>query len=358
MSSQLDPPVTEVAIDHKMDHKKVRGSVISLLRGSFSAPTIAVLAELGLVDRMLAGPFRVEDFPVAADKRVLSSVFVYLHSLNLLKGMPEGGYGLTDEGRTAFKRSGAFLLLFSYRGYFENLAGILTGDAGAVAVDRRRNVLGSGSLHSKKFFPAVWQMFNGTRPSSLIDVGCGDGQFLTDACNEWPDVSVAAVDLSPIAVETTLKRLETVGRKDVVGIVKSGASVVEWIAHLPESLKTGSPLVLSMWFVVHEFSGGDPDTVIRFFQEVWSALPKGDIILGEITALPPELLAEHYESSIMPELLLFHDLSRQGVLSWEMWHHVLDEIPYSLIGERQFDLVGEVGEQIIPSSFVWHLRPK
>jgi hypothetical protein len=354
MSSELDPPVSEVAIDHK----KVRGSLISLLRGFFSSPTIATLAELGLIERMLAGPFRVEDFPVAVDKRVLSSVFLYLHSINLLNKVPEGGYELTDEGRIALKRSGAFLLLFSYRGYFENLASLLTGDSETVTVDRRRNVLGTGSLHSKKFFPAVWDMFSGVRPSALIDVGCGDGQFLKNACTEWPDLSIAAVDLSPIAVETTLKQLETSGRKDVVGIVKSGVNVADWTAHLPEALKAGSPLVLSMWFVVHEFSGGDPKTVIRFFHEVRSALPQADIILGEINALPPELLAEHHESSIMPELLFFHDLSRQGVLKWEIWHHVLDEIPYSLIGERQFDLVGEVGEQTTPSSFIWHLRPK
>jgi hypothetical protein len=172
MSSKLNPLVSEVAIDHK----KVRGSLISLLRGSFSSPTIAALAELGLIERMLAGPFRVEDFPIAVDKRVLSSVFLYLHSLNLLKEMPEGRYGLTDEGRTALKRNGAFLLLFSYRGYFENLAGLLTGDSEAVTVDRRHNVLGSGSLHSKKFFPAVWEMFNGARlPSSTS--GAATGSF-------------------------------------------------------------------------------------------------------------------------------------------------------------------------------------
>ena len=354
MSSEFDPSVSGVAIDRK----KARGSVISLLRGFFSSPTIAALAELGMIERMLAGPFGVEDFPIAVDKRVLSSVFLYLHSLNLLKEMPEGGYELTGEGRTAIKRSGAFLLLLSYKGYFENLAGLLTGDSKAVTVDRRRNVLGSGSLHSKKFFPAVWEMLNTAHPAALIDVGCGDGQFLTNACAEWPNVSVAAVDLSPIAVETTLKRLETFGRKDVVGIVKSGVNVDDWIALLPEALKAGSPLVLSMWFVVHEFSGGDAKIVIDFFHEIRSALPKADIILGEINALSPELLAEHHESSIMPELLLFHNLSRQGVLKWEIWHQVLNEIPYTLIGERQFDLVGEAGEQAIPSSFVWHLRPK
>jgi SAM-dependent methyltransferase len=353
MSSELHPPVYEVAIDHK----KVRGSVISLLRGYFSSPTIAALAELGLIERMLAGPFRVEDFPMVVDKRVLSSVFLYLHSLNLLAVTPEGEYGVTDEGRIVFKRSGAFLLLFSYKEYFENLAGLLTGDSGAATVDRRRNVLGTGSLHSKKFFPAVWEMFTRTRPSALIDIGCGDGQFLADACTEWPDVSIAAVDLSPVAVTTTLKRLESFGRKDVVGIVKNGLDVADWIADLPEALKDSSPLVLSLWFVVHEYSAGDAETVIRFFREVRSGLPRADIILGEINALPPELLAQHHESSIMPELLFFHDLSRQGVLEWKTWHRVLDEIPYTLIAERLFDPVGEVGEQTTPSSFVWHLRP-
>jgi hypothetical protein len=354
MSSELDPPVPVIA----KDHQKARGSVISLLRGFFSSPTIAALAELGLVGRMLVGPFRVEDFPTVVDKRVLSSVFIYLHSLNLLEGRPDGGYGVTSEGRTAFKRSGAFLLLFSYRRYFENLAGLLNGQSQGVTVDRLHNVLGSGSLHSNKFFPVVWEMFGGARPAAVIDLGCGDGQFLTNACAEWPGISIVAVDLSPIAVETALKGLETAGHEGLTGIVESGLNVAGWVAHLPEALKAGAPLVLSMWFVAHEFSGGDPQTVIRFFREVRSALPKADIILGEIAALPPELLAKHHESSIMPELLLFHDLSRQGVLKWETWHYVLCEIPYSLVGERLFDVVGKLGEQAVPSSFVWHLKPR
>jgi SAM-dependent methyltransferase len=306
---------------------------------------------------MLDGPFGLDDFPAGLDQNVLSSVFCYLHSLNLLEAMPGGGYDLTAHGRRTFKRSGAALLLFSYRGYFENLAGILSGQTQST-VDRRHNVLGSGALHSKKFFPVVWAMFNDAPRAAFIDIGCGDGQFLTHACAQWPGIAVAAVDLSPVAVETTLKRLKAAGHSDAVGIVQSGVDVADWVAQVPEAIRDTAPLAVSMWFVLHEFSGGDPETIVGFFRELRSALPSAEIILGEITALPPELLAGHHEISIMPEFLLFHELSRQGVLSWETWNDILARIPYSLVGEQLFDLVGDTVEDSVPSSFVWHLAPR
>jgi hypothetical protein len=97
--------------------------------------------------------------------------------------------------------------------------------------------------------------------------------------------------------------------------------------------------------------------VIEFFQELRAALPTAELILGEITALPPELLAAHCATSIMPEFLLFHELSRQGVLRWETWRDVLKKIPYRLQGEALFDLIGESEGEATPSSFVWHLKP-
>ena len=110
--------------------------------------------------------------------------------------------------------------------------------------------------------------------------------------------------------------------------------------------------------LLREFSGGSTERVINFFRELRAALPEAAIVLGEITALPPSFLARHHESSILPELLLFHSLSGQGVLEWETWHRILDEIPYSLAASREFDLVGGGDEDAIPSSFVWHLKPK
>ena len=79
--------------------------------------------------------------------------------------------------------------------------------------------------------------------------------------------------------------------------------------------------------------------------------------MGEITAIPPSLLAACHETSIMPEMLFFHELSGQRVLSWDTWNEILHEIYYQLAGERPFDSVPVVKDRGTPSSFVWHLKP-
>jgi SAM-dependent methyltransferase len=318
---------------------------------------VATLAELGLGERMLAAPFSADDFPSVEDVRALAAIFQYLHSIDLVKPSSDGSYELTTEGQTVFKRSGGFLLLHSYREYFNNLGELLKGEVTGITVDRRHNVLGSGSLHSKKFFPAVWEVFRKERPEALIDIGCGDGHFLEHACAEVPTLQIAAVDLSPIAIETTLTRLETIDRFGTCGIVASGEDVDQWISNLPESIRYSPRLTISMWFVAHEFSGGDQQRVVRFFRKVRSSLPPAEVLLGEITALPPDLLADNRDISIMPEFLLFHALSNQGVLAWESWRSILKEIPYALIREDLFDIIGNDAGLSVPSSFVWYLRP-
>jgi SAM-dependent methyltransferase len=333
-----------------------RGSIISLLRGAFACPTIATLAELGILDRMLASPFSVEDITGIQDREALMAVFVYLQSLGLLDMSAGDVFSVTDEGKTVLKRGGAFLLLHSYREYFNHLGTLLQQGRQGITVDRAHNVLGSGSLHSRKFFPAVWEVFDSLHPEALIDVGCGDGQFLDDATARDPQLVVSAVDLSPIAVNTTIERLRAAGRTEVVGVVESGEEIERWIEHVPESVKSVSPLVISMWFVIHEFSGGDVDRVIRFFQRVAQTLPQAHFVVGEIVNLDADMLREGKATSIMPEFLLFHQLSGQGVLSWEEWQLILEQIPYELSYEARFDEVVSGGTSL-PSSFVWHLTP-
>jgi ubiquinone/menaquinone biosynthesis C-methylase UbiE len=341
-----------------MDNRENRYRIISLLRGQAACQTIAALAETGIADPMLGESFSVEDFTVVRNPQVLRSLFKYLRSLDLLEPLNEDGrYRLTKAGRTVFKRAGAFLLLSSYNPYFVNLGNLLMGEEISPTVDRRRNVLGSGSLHSRKFFPCVWEELGNNPPAVLIDLGCGDGTFLELACREWPNVTVVASDMSQMAVQYSLARLEKIERPAGAGIVENAGSVESWVSQLPEALKSSSPCVVSIWFVAHEFSDGNPETILDFFRRVRSSLPSAHIVLAEIVAIPPNVLAANHDASIMPEFLFFHELSNQGVLGWETWQRILRQIPYELSAERQFDLVEDQNGAQIPSSFVWHLKP-
>jgi SAM-dependent methyltransferase len=341
-----------------MDSRENRNRIISLLRGQAACQTIAALAETGIAESMLGESFSVEDFTAVRNPQVLCSSFKYLHSLDLLEPLNQDGrYRLTKAGRTVFKRAGGFLLLSSYNPYFVNLGNLLMGEEIAPTVDRRRNVLGSGSLHSKKFFPCVWEELGNNPPAVLIDLGCGDGTFLELTCREWPNVTVVASDMSPLAVRYAVARLEKIGRPAGAGIVENAGSVESWVSQLPDALKSASPCVVSIWFVAHEFSDGNPETIVDFFRRVRSSLPSAHIILAEIVAIPPNVLALNHDVSIMPEFLFFHELSHQGVLGWDTWQRILRQIPYELSAERRFDIVEDQNGAQIPSSFVWHLKP-
>jgi hypothetical protein len=113
-----------------------------------------------------------------------------------------------------------------------------------------------------------------------------------------------------------------------------------------------------MWFVGHEFSQGKPERIVEFFAELYRYFPRAEVMLGEINKISPRDFAQDYELSIMPEFLLFHELSHQGVLSWQDWQTVLTEIPYELMQERRFDEVRSLSGAPIPASFVWQLRPE
>jgi len=331
-----------------------REELVALLRGHAACPILSGLGEHGLLDRMLEGPFAATDFPAVAEARLFEAVLAYFVSLGLLR--PAGGapprYEATRVGRTVFTRYGSCALIHSYRDYFSRLAGRIVGadDGAPPTVDRRVNVLGSGQLHARKFFPDAYRLLAGHPFRRLIDVGCGNGEFLAGLLEIRPDIEAVGVDVSEVAAAEVQARFG--GRVPVV--VADGAGVAAWADALPPGPE---PLVVSLWYVVHEFTAGEVDRAVRFFLDLHARFPAADVILGEIVNLPPAVMAAGHVESIMPEFLLFHALSGQGVLTWEQHRQVLHQIPYRLLVEIPFDPLpdGEAGS--VPSSTIWHLSP-
>jgi hypothetical protein len=328
------------------------------LRGYFACPVIAILGELGVADRMLAGRFSLEDFAMAPESDVLAALFQYLQSIGLMREVENCSYELTPDGRTVITRNGAFSLLMSYADYFSELPALLTGKAASPTVDRLRNVRGSGQLHSGKFFASALKCFDGQPPTALIDIGCGDGCFLAQACEKWPGLISFGVDLSESAVEATTRRLGASGITKFTATAANGFDIELWSRQVPEAVRSSPRPVISMWFVGHEFSQGKPKRIVAFFAELHRYFPRAEVMLGEINKISPRDFAQDYELSIMPEFLLFHELSHQGVLSWQDWQKILTEIPYELMQERRFDEVRSLSGVPIPASFVWQLRPE
>jgi SAM-dependent methyltransferase len=340
------------------DGSEKRKNIVGLLRGYFATPIIATLGETGMADKMLEGDFSANDWPSTLDSETIAALFRYLFSIGLLMRGTAGDYALSADGRSALKRNGAFSLLMSYAPYFQELSRTIVGHDADPKVDRLRNVRGSGQLHSRKFFPEAFTLFSDMAPTAVIDVGCGDGCFLCHALEKWPELRIFGVDLSPTAVEATKKRLDSLCSFDPVAVNADGLDVQLWSVAAREAIPETQRLVISFWFVAHEFSRISQNRLVDFFTAVRSAFPRAQILLGEITRIRPETLAQDHDLSIMPEFLLFHELSGQGVITWEAWQDVLRKIPYKLKAEKKFDEVHVSRGASIPASFIWRLDPQ
>jgi len=345
-----------------------REELISLMRGLFACPVIATLGKHGMIKRMLQGPFQIEEFKVS-DPDLLEAVFRYLVALGLVKvDKPHPGRidcEVTELGRKVLSRFGSFVLLNSYRSFAVDLDRMLTQDLDRARCNRWENVVGSGLTNSRRFFPAAMEMLDKLEkpPYGVIDIACGDGTFLAQMIERYPGIKAGAVDLSSEALEGARERLrKRFPWRDVTMVASDARSVAGWAEHFQGHLSSiGEGVgVISMWFLIHEIAAKKAENVVEFLKHLRYRFNGAHLIIGEIVAVPPQVLAEHRHGSAMPEFLLFHDASHQGVLDWLEWERVKEQIPYRVVDETKFDVMvcGKHPISVeIPSAFVWHLEP-
>jgi SAM-dependent methyltransferase len=340
----------------KAERASKREALISLLRGEVSCPLLSALGESGAAERMAAGPFTAAEVFPRAPEPVAEAVLRYLASLGLLTPSAEGdSFSPTRPGRTVLGRWGAFALLHSYEAMFRTLGGMLAGETAAPPVDRARNIAGSGQMHARKYFPAALRRLRVGACGTLLDVGCGDGTWLAFAARELAPAGVVALDVSPVAVEAATARLRAAGVPVLASPAADGCAVEEWAASLPA---LPEPVVVSLWFVLHEFSGGSTARVLDFFHRLHRALPRAQVLVGELVAHEPETLAAHCAGSILPEYLLFHALSGQRVLTWPQFEEVRRGLPYAVAHEERWDELPLPAGGSAPCSLLWHLIPQ
>lgn len=340
-----------------------REEVVGLMRGYFACPLMTALGKRGVCDFFLKGPFKNDDIPDVVDRVTMKYVLNYLTAIGLLEkkhAENELLFEATELGHKIFKRYGSFVLLHSYREMIEHMDDLLF-EEGAIrpGCDRLDNVIGSGLTNGRKFFPKAIDMMKTINPACIADVACGDGGFLRRVIASFPDIEVVASDLSEVAIRQTAKNIQNeFPGKTVTSVQTDAGDVPKWASVVSDKMNPdGGHAVISMWYLIHEISQHDEKVIVDFLTRVHDACPNAHLIIGEIVNLPDEILVQNRHGSIMPEFLLFHDVSGQGVLTWEQLQEVLRRIPYELQHEARFDLVEHNGTEY-PTGIVWHLQPK
>jgi SAM-dependent methyltransferase len=332
----------------------VRATIIQFMRGRFVTPILAQLGEMGILDRLSVDQLSLMDYPQLTPY-VLHSLLSYLQSLALVETTPEGTWRATAIGRKAFQRWGGFAIVDSYEAYFSRLDDLLLSEVKPtdIQVDRKRNVLGSGQLHARKFFPAALSLLKGAPPGVIVDVGCGDGAFLEAALSKYPNTTVVAVDLAAESIKLAYERLASKLRTPWHAAAADGANVAHWSQAVPRSSQR---IVITGWFVLHEFCRGSVERARDFLSSVKEHFPTAEILIGEVVKASPDILSRHFGRSALPEFQLFHALSGQGLMSWDQFRELRADMPYVVEAEMLIDPI-PTAKGNIPANLIWHLKP-
>jgi hypothetical protein len=343
-----------------LEKAKVTQNLAYLLRGFFAAPIISFLGRYG--DIMRSSPestFSASDFSNIKDRESLEMCFQYLVNIGLMTDDQTGRYGLTAAGWEVFRRANSFFVPHSYSAHMANLDKILLGvkDVKTMPVDRLENVIGSGITHLRYFPPAISYIRRECKAEVLVDIGCGDGGFLREVAKGTSIKSLFGVDLSEISTAETKKSLGEQGYSDlsVATYTCDARNVSEWSEPVKKFVG-GRRAVISMWFLLHEISGGEKSVLVEFLRRVEEHFPGVDIIVGEVVRQSGDILRHNAINSLMPEYLFFHDLSRQGILSWKQYQSVIEETRYQIKFQRLFDEQRSCeNEEREPSTLLWVL---
>lgn len=346
-----------------MTETKITEELVLLIRGFFSLPLMSALGRTGALERMLSRPkFTVADFQELPNKKLLYDALNYFSRIGLLEyaNVKKEVFKTTELGVQVFRRISSFYAPHSYREYLHNFHEQLLnpGAYEKQEVDRLENIIGSGRTHERYFPPAVSYLKRKADFDLMVDIGCGDGRFLEFVLRSIPDKKIIGIDLSEISVKETLKNLKAkFPKRNIQTFCSDAADIQKWSRYVLDHAASDK-IAISMWFLLHEISRREPKNVIQFLTRVHQLFPKAQLVVCELVRQTPELLTKFRKELVMPEYLLFHDLSGQGVLSWQDYQMILKKTPYKLVSQRLFDEIGDRQDSKEPATFVWCLDPK
>lgn len=326
------------------------------LRGLYSAPIICELSKRKIFKFIKnKAIFDKKKLTSIKSKKELEACLSYLIRINLLNKLDNNELEFTEMGAEIFKRANSYYVPHSYRDYILNLGNIFDKkiDIKKLKVDRNENIIGSGLTHMRYFPPVISYLSQNNSYHAGIDVGCGNGHFLNLVNENFQNLDLYGFDVSSTSVKSA-KLIKKKNRNNIKIFKADASKINQWKKKI--NIK-GKKTIFFFWFLLHEISKNKKSIIIDYLKSIKKNFPNSTIVICELTKQKDIILQENCEKSLMPEYLLFHDFSGQGVLGFSDYKEILKKSGYSLKKEWMFDQSPpnrDINSE--PSTFVWVLE--
>jgi len=318
---------------------KRHAKALPYVRGYCTSPILWALLQTGLLDEMAdKGPTDLAEFAERhdLDLYVLESICEYLDGIRLLK-RADGRYELDALGECFMQEPrGLFDLLNGYEDVLYNLLPMLRKEkAFGKDVFRRGDMIakGSGELGQQLPFPVLHDMIRTHGYRSIMDLGCGDAEFLILLCEDDPEIRCHGFDLDPEAVTVADEEIEKVGMADRISAFVGDMFDLE-------RAKTEWPTVEAFTAidVFHEYLFEGTEKIAALLKAFKNTFPETHLLVAEFCRQPHEKLRKRPTAFLEHHLL--HSLTNQKILSAQEWEDLFDQAGYTIAEKRIFDMVG------------------
>ncbi len=316
-------------IRNVLELKKHSSLLGSMFRDQVALDALIALEKCGIMSRVFAlSGFSLNDF-TEFDNVLLGKICDYLHHIGILNKTGDKKYSVKNQ-IVAKRLSKAVYASMAYNEPIRNLDKLLKKDL-CYGRDIERNdhydAIASADLTSKFFYGFADSTLTEFKPQSLIDLGCGTGDFLAflekkSLCG-WK--RLMGIDLSEKAIN------EGKGRGIESGITKlSSGNALD----LKQNSEMAEPDVISIMFVLHEFEDDKATRIINNCRRLW---PDAKILLTEMIRLNDNKIRKS-NGTVVPELNFVHSLSYQIIRSKTEWERLFAASGYKLLSSREHSL--------------------
>jgi SAM-dependent methyltransferase len=264
----------------------------------------------------------------------LKAICDYLVSLNLLD-LDGNMYKIKKSFRIAHS-IGGYLFINAYYSVFENLANLLSKQKQyGVEVNRDIKYVTMGSAQTEKIIPYPYakRFIEKYKCKSIFDLGCGNGEFLIYLSDVLSEKSYG-IDISNTAVQEAINNITKHHLSERIYVFRSD------IMELGDEIKVKAD-ALTLVYILHELVGQENDAskIIKLLKGLRTCFPGSKLIVLEACKYGVPFLKK--TKSFLLEHHLFHQVSKQTLLTFEEWKNIFLKSGYKILESIELRIVGQ-----------------
>lgn len=333
--------INKTSLGQLLRIRKFNADTIKYARSYMTTYSICALFHSGFIDELNKnGAVEPKSFAKTnnLNEGILISVCEYLYSINILD-KASTNYSLSKQGKSLITHStGTFDFIYAYAPLFENLDSLLTNTKRYNKdVFRRGDFVAKATAEVSQYIPipVIKNIIEKYKFKSILDLGCGSVEFLTQLCHKVP-LNGFGIDISKEAIQFAQENIKKHKLNERIKVKVGDIFNLNDLRNIKNDCNIDA---ITSMFVLHEFARDDNSRIIKLLQGIRTAFPESYLIICEFSRFSSDELRG--KSTSIAEHHLFHALSEQGILTVEEWRKTFTDSGYNIVEEIRYDFAGQ-----------------